>query len=95
MTLHKVLSYRSPKQRAQYTHVLSGTKEAININLDNNNNSAVLRDIRMDTIELSYVASQTPIPILDYNSHLPSEFEAHSVITAAVNSLFSCIKSHI
>ncbi len=53
----------------------------------------------MDTIELSFAASQTPIPdrvislktILGYNSHLPTE--AQSDINAAVNSFFSGIKS--
>ncbi len=55
----------------------------------------------IDTIELSFVASQTPIPdrvihlktILGYISHLPTE--AQSDINAGVNSFFSCIKSRI
>ncbi len=59
-------------------------------------NNAVLIDILIDTIELSFVASQTPIPdrvinlktILGYNSHLPPE--AQSYITAAVNSFVGC-----
>ncbi len=64
-------------------------------------NNAVHRDILIDTIELSFVASQTPIPdrvtslkkILGYNSHLPTK--APSDINAAVNSFFSGIKSLI
>ncbi len=49
--------------------------------------NAVLRDILIDTIELSFVASQTPTPdriilnlktILGYNSHLPTEAVRHN-----------------
>ncbi len=51
----------------------------------------------MDTIELSFVVSQTPIPdrvinlkiIVGYNSHLPIEAQSH--ITAAVNSFSAAL----
>ncbi len=65
-------------------------------------NNAGHKDIPIDTIELSFFVSQTPIPdrvinlktILGYNSHLPTETQ--SDINAAVNSFFSCSsKSHI
>ncbi len=64
-------------------------------------NNIVHKDILIDTIELSFVTSQTPIQdrvinlktILGYNSDLPTE--AQSDIKAAVNSFFSCITSRI